>query len=189
MVRKLVRSGSGIKRKTRLVIFALAFGFIGILVGSAVTASQFAAPARIDKDKFGGLGSDHKHSAFLIVLDGKLMDFSQPKYQVRSPYMHVENGDGTTLHRHSLFAPFGEFITSLRMDIKDGCFIMDDGTQYCNSSEKMLRFIVNGAEQQSIMDYIPKDNDRILIHYGDINDIAQINTEMKTLLGIPIGRN
>src|SRR5688572_14933994 len=50
---------------------------------------------------FGALGSAHQHAAFLVKVNGENIDFSQPQYQVVSDFIHVENGDGTTLHRHA----------------------------------------------------------------------------------------
>lgn len=134
-----------------------------IAVAAAGTAAAVLAPRGPD---FGALGSAHVHAVFEVLLDGQAVDFSQQKYQVQSQFIHVEGGDGITLHRHSSMVPVGEFFKSVNMDIRDGCFVLDNGEQFCDDG-KQLRFFVNGTERASINDYILQDNDRILLIYGD----------------------
>jgi hypothetical protein len=136
---------------------------------AAVAAAGVAAAVLAPKStgSFGPLGSAHVHAIFEVRLDGTAIDFSQQKYQVQSQFIHVENRDGTTLHRHSITVPVGEFFRSVKMDIQNGCFILDNGTKYCDQGDKQLRYFVNGTERSSIMDYILQDNDRILVNYGN----------------------
>ena len=83
---------------------------------------------------FGPLGSAHEHAAFLVKVNGQNIDFSQPQYQVQSDYIHVENGDGTTLHRHATNVTFVDFLKSVKMDIdkKNNCLAFTNGTEYCD---------------------------------------------------------
>jgi hypothetical protein len=46
---------------------------------------------------------------------------------------------------------------------------------------------VNGTETESISDYVPNENDRILVIYGDEND-TEIKQEIDALRQIPIRR-
>ena len=120
---------------------------------------------------FGPLGSAHEHAAFLVKVNGKNIDFSQPKYQVQSDYIHVENGDGTTLHRHSTNVTFADFLKSIKMDIdkKNNCLVFTNGTEYCDNDDdnNKLRIFINGNSTNSISDYILKNNDRLLVIYGN----------------------
>jgi len=50
---------------------------------------------------YGPLNSDHQHATFAIVLNNSTVDFSQEKYQLQNPLIHVENRDGITIHRHA----------------------------------------------------------------------------------------
>ena len=157
------------RRKRRRYLTIIIPIIAAAIVAVAVSAVMFSTQGNSNA-KFGPLGSAHVHAAFLVKLDGKVIDFSQDKYQLRSPFIHVEKGDGTTLHRHAIGVPFGEFLKSVHMDIRNGCFITDNGTQYCDNGNTKLRYFVNGIERQSIMDYILNDNDRILVVYGNEND-------------------
>jgi hypothetical protein len=120
---------------------------------------------------FGPLGSAHEHAAFLVKVKGQNIDFSQPKYQVQSDYIHVENGDGTTLHRHSTNVTFADFLKSIKMDIdkKNNCLVFTNGTKYCDNDDdnNKLRIFINGNSTNSISDYILKNNDRLLVIYGN----------------------
>ncbi len=121
---------------------------------------------------FGPLGSAHEHAAFLVKVNGKNIDFSQPQYQVQSDYIHVENGDGTTLHRHATNVTFADFLKSVKMDIdkKNNCLTFTNGTEYCDDNNNKLRTFINGNSTESISDYILNDNDRLLVIYGNETD-------------------
>jgi len=124
---------------------------------------------------FGGLGSTHEHAIFLVVIDGSPVDFRQDKYQVKSPFIHVENGVGTTLHKHALRVPVGEFFKSLGMQVEEGCFVSDDGSSYCTGEGKRLRFFVGETEIQTpsaINGYVLSDGDSFLLYYGEDNEDA-----------------
>ena len=120
---------------------------------------------------FGALGSAHTHAAFLVKVNGENIDFSQPQYQVVSDYIHVENGDGTTLHRHATNVTFADFLESVKMDLdeENNCLVFTNGTQYCNNNDNQLRTFVNGNQTstESISNYIINDNDRLLVMYGN----------------------
>ena len=116
---------------------------------------------------YGPVGSAHVHAAFAVKLNGTQLDFSDPKYQVKSRYMHVENNDGTTLHRHATGVPVNEFFRSIKMNVTNNCFTTDNGTKYCSNGKENLDFFVNGTKVPSIANYVFNDDDRILIAYGE----------------------
>ncbi|HEU5460672.1 MAG TPA: hypothetical protein VFU79_00210 [Nitrososphaeraceae archaeon] len=136
---------------------------------------------------FGPLGSAHEHAAFLVKVNGQNIDFSQPKYQVQSDYIHVENGDGTTLHRHSTNVTFADFLKSINMDIdrKNNCLVFTNGTKYCDNDDdnNKLRIFINGNSTNSISDYILKNNDRLLVMYGNETNeqIAKVLDELNKI--------
>jgi hypothetical protein len=155
------------------------------IIAAVVVAGAAAVVLAPPSPDFGPLGSAHEHAIFAIKLDGQYVDFSQRQYQISSTgnqFIHFEGGDGTTIHKHSTKVPIGEYLRSVGMDIRDGCFILNNGNQFCNDSNsgKTLRFFVNGDEVSSIMDYVLRDNDRILIIYGD-EDQEELRAEFERL--------
>jgi hypothetical protein len=170
------------KRYMKIIIPAI----IAVIAVAVISAIIFSLQPN-QSNNYGPVGSAHEHAAFLVKLDGVPIDFSQSKYQVKSRLVHVENNDGTTLHRHATGVPFIEFLDSVDMDIRNGCFIGDDRREYCDTADKKLRYFVNGTETGSISDYVPNENDRILVIYGDEND-NEIKQEIDALRQIPIQR-
>jgi hypothetical protein len=168
------------KKRFMLIIIPIVAAVIAIAVVSALMYSARQQQSSNNNNNYGPVGSAHEHAAFAIKINGKQIDFSQPKYQLQSRLIHVEGGDGTTLHRHATGVPFDEFLKSVNMNIKNGCFILDDGKQYCNNKENKLRFFLNGNETDSINSYVINPNDRILVIYGNEN-ADQINQELDAL--------
>ena len=167
-------------KNVRIIMIAVGVG-IAVAIAAAVMAYSQARP-------YGPVGSAHVHAGFSVVLNGQEIDFSQSRYQVGSTgsqLIHMEGGDGTTLHRHATGVTIGEFLHTVRMDIADGCFVADNGTQYCEQGESMLRYFVNGEETDSIMDYVLEEDDRILITYGDLTE-QQIQEQIDTVNDRPL---
>ena len=170
------------KRYMKIVIPVI----IAVVAVAIISTITFSLQSN-NSNKYGPIGSAHEHAAFLVKLDRVPIDFSQDKYQVKSRLIHVENNDGTTLHRHATNVPFIEFLKSVDMDIRNGCFIRDDGIEYCDTADKKLRYFVNGNQTDSIADYVINDNDRILVIYGDENG-NELKQEINALREIPIRR-
>jgi hypothetical protein len=167
------------KQRFMMIIIPIAVAVIAIAVVSAVMYST-QQHSSSNNGNYGAVGSAHEHAAFAIKINGKQIDFSQPKYQLQSRLIHVEGGDGTTLHRHATGVPFQEFLKSVNMNIMNGCFTSDDGKQYCTNGENRLRFFINGNETNSVNNYVINPNDRILVIYGNEN-ADQINQELDAL--------
>jgi hypothetical protein len=170
------------KRYMKIVIPVI----IAVVAVAIISTITFSLQSN-NSNKYGPVGSAHEHAAFLVKLEGVPIDFSQDKYQVKSRLIHVENNDGTTLHRHATGVPFIEFLKSVDMDIRNGCFVRDDGREYCDTADKKLQYFVNGTQTDSIADYVVNDNDRILVIYGDENG-NELKQEIDALRKIPIRR-
>lgn len=156
------------KRRNRnlMIIVPAVIVLLGIM---AYAVSEFSSNRQPSGQNLGELGSEHVHAAFAVKINGEKWDFSQEKYQVRSQYMHVENNDGNTLHRHATSVPVGEFFSSIGMNITDNCFTLENKTSYCSNGNSNLEFYVNGNKTNSIANYVFNEDDRILIVYGNKN--------------------
>lgn len=180
-----------------MIIIPIIAALVAIL---AITATRYSS----EINKFGTVGSAHEHAAFIVNVNGEPIDFSQESYQLQSRLIHVENGDGFTLHRHTDRVPFGEFLRSVGMSIEDSCLIINDETsdlqgqqqqaqeqEYCSNVQEELRAFVNGNELDSaslLGDYVLQDDDRILLLYGNQTE-DQISQELNELEGVPILKN
>ena len=160
------------RRKKNLMIIIPAVIVLLAIMAYAVNiySEHLVKPSR----QFGPLGSEHVHAAFAVKINGQKLDFSQPQYQVRSQYIHVENNDGNTMHRHATGVPVEEFFRSVGMNVTNNCFTLENKTNYCSNGNSNLEFYINGNKTDSIANYVIKDDDRILIVYGNKN---QMETE------------
>ena len=156
------------KRRNRnlMIIVPAVIVLLGIM---AYAVTVYSGHLERPDQNFGALGSEHVHAAFAVKINGEELDFSQEKYQVQSQYIHVENNDGNTLHRHATGVPVGEFFASLGMNVTDSCFTLENKTSYCSDGNSNLEFYVNGNKTNSIANYILKEDNRILIVYGNKN--------------------
>ena len=174
------------RRNTRQIV--LSFVLISVLAMGAVAVVSYTSSS--PSAKFGGLNSVHEHAAFLVIIEGTSLGLGQAKYQVKSPYIHVENGIGTTLHKHASLVPVGEFFRSVGMDVRNSCLVLDDGLQYCSADGKKLRFFVNRVERNpdAIINYVLDDNDRFLLLYGEDSKEAA-DRALEQLEQLPIFRS
>jgi len=157
------------RKKRRKSIKTVILPIIAVIAIIAVSSISLYSP-NLPPAGFGALGSAHQHAAFLVKVNGENIDFRQPQYQVVSDYIHVENGDGTTLHRHATNVTFADFLKSVKMDLdeENNCLVFtNNGTQYCNNNDNQLRTFINGNSTESISDYVINDNDRLLVIYGN----------------------
>ncbi len=155
------------RKKRRKSLKTVVLPLIAVIAIIAVVSIFLYAP-NLPPAGVGAIGSAHTHAAFLVKVNGENIDFRQPQYQVVSDYIHVENGDGTTLHRHATNVTFVEFLKSVKMDIdeQNNCLVFNNnGTEYCNNNFNQLRTFVNGNPTNSISDYVINDNDRLLVMY------------------------
>lgn len=175
------------KRKQYMKIIIPAI--VGVIAISIVLAVLF--PGSNTYAKYGVVGSAHEHAALIVDLNGTKINFAQPKYMIRSNYIHMENHngapDGTTLHRHATMVPVGEFLKSVRMDISNGCFITDENKRFCDNNNTKLAYYINGNQTKDIMGYVLKDDDRILILYGNQSS-SEVNNDIQELNNVTINR-
>jgi hypothetical protein len=169
-------------KNTRLLLIGAG---VGVAIAAVAAAFAYQAINPPDPPDPYVLGSAHEHAVFAVILDGQKIDFSKSQYQVKSRFIHVEGGDGTTLHRHAQNVPFSEFLNSVGMGIQNDCFVRDDGQQFCDSADKQLRFFVNGDEVELIENYVVEDEDRLLVIYGNQSDEA-IQRELALLDETPV---
>jgi len=89
------------KRKTNLMAAGI-LALIALIVGYAsyefvtMDANIPGAPQGAGK-----LGDEHEHASLLVRIFGDKFDFGVPSYQIKSSWIHFEESDGTTIHRHS----------------------------------------------------------------------------------------
>ena len=157
---------SSAKRKNSLIAIGV-LALIGVIVAYAswmfVTMDQNAPGG---PENAGALGSAHSHAAISVKIFGDEFDFSSPSYQIKSPYIHFEGRDGSTVHKHATGVTLGYLFDSLNLIVDDQCFIFQDGRSFCDNEDYSIKFFVNNMEVDDIRPVEIQEDDRILISYG-----------------------
>jgi len=155
------------KRKTNLMaagilsLVALVVGYSGYVFLTMDADVPGAPPGA------GRLGGEHEHASLLVRIFSDKFDFSVPSYQIKSSWIHFEESDGTTIHRHASGVTLGYLFDTINIGIDNQCYIFPDGRQFCSNEDYSLKYYINHQIVNSISDYVVEDGDRILITYGD----------------------
>ena len=154
------------KRKNTLLAVGI-LGLIGLIVGYAsftFVTTPVGAPG--SPPGAGILGDEHEHASVLVRIFGDKFDFAATTYQIKSSWIHFEESDGNTVHRHSSGVTLNYLFESLGIGIDEDCYIFGDGRQFCTNEDYSLKYFINGDSVNSINDYVVQNDDRILISYG-----------------------
>ena len=154
------------KRKTNLMAAGI-LALIALIVGYAsyefitMDANIPGAPSGAGK-----LGGEHEHASLLVRVFGDKLDFASPAYQIKSSWIHFEDSDGTTIHRHSSGVTLGYLFNSMGFTVNDECFAFPDGREFCTNEDYSLKYYINHKSTGNIFDHVLEDDDRILISFG-----------------------
>jgi len=165
---------SNLKAIGVLAIIAAIGGYAGYQFVT-MEGSDMGAP----KDA-GRLGDEHEHASLLVRIFGDKFDFSLPNYQIKSSWIHFEDQDGDTIHRHSTGVELEFLFNSLNIGLSERCFIFADGRQFCTNDDYSLKYFINHEPVNDIRGYVIQEDDRILISYGD-EDEDEIEEQLKEL--------
>ncbi|MGD2107060.1 MAG: hypothetical protein PVH93_05580, partial [Nitrosopumilaceae archaeon] len=108
-----------------------------------------------------------------IFVNGELINFGHPKFQLTSKYIHFENHNPYLVHKHATGVPLEMLFASMAMKLTSDCFIINSYSnseigRFCSNEDQTLSFYVNGKPYNSDLSrYVFEHNDRILISFGD----------------------
>ena len=175
------------KQKNQLIAAGVIAGIVAIIafagyhyVEKLNTGTSMSGPAGAGK-----LGGEHEHAAILMRIFGDKFNFALPEYQVKSPYIHFESGDGNTIHRHAANVPLGFLFKSVKIGFDDKCLIFPDKKPehtFCDNADYSFKYYINHEKVSTISNYVIKDDDRVLVVYGNENQ-TQIDNYLKELDG------
>jgi len=155
------------KRKSNLMaagiltLIALIVGYSGYVFVTMDADVPGAPPGA------GRLGGEHEHASLLVRIFNDKFDFAVPSYQIKSSWIHFEESDGTTIHRHASGVTLGYLFDSLNIGIDSECYSFPDGRQFCTNEDYSLKYYLNHQLVDDINDHVIQDDDRILITFGN----------------------
>ena len=169
-----------VKRKNSLMAAGI-MALIVVIVGYSVyvfmnlDSNVPGAP-----DGAGKLGDEHEHASLLVKIFTDKFDFTSPAYQIKSSWIHFEESDGSTIHRHASGVTLGYLFSTLNIGIDSECYKFPDGRHFCTNEDYSLKYYINHQIVNNINNYIFEDGDRILITYGNETP-EQIEDQLKEL--------
>ena len=139
------------KRKHTLIAVAVFASVVAIVGWSAYNFATMDT-TQISGAPFGAgpLNSDHTHTGILVKIFGDTFPFHEVGYQVQSEWIHFENHDGTTIHRHATGVTLGFLFESLGIELTDECYVFPNGQRFCTNEDYTLRFFIDGVEMDDI---------------------------------------
>lgn len=133
----------------------------------------------------GPLGGIHIHAGLLTMIYGQQFDYSSTTYQIKSPYISFQKGNGETVHMMATNVTMGFLFGTVKIGLDDKCFTFPDQRAFCTNDKYTLKFFVNHHQVPDLKNYVFKDQDRMLISYGNEND-TQINDQLARLDGFKL---
>ena len=154
------------KRKHMLIAIAV-LSVIAVIVGySGYLFLNMTGDAPGGPENAGDLGSAHSHAGILVKIFGDTFEFSGPAFQIKTPWVHFEGRDGSTIHKHATGVTLEYLFNSLNIALDDQCYVFPDGKSYCTQEDYTLKFFINEEQVSDIRNYEAMDEDKILILYG-----------------------
>jgi len=156
-------------KKQNLVISAV---IILVILGILIYFMPSFLPKKSQPPPF------HEHANFALFLEGVQYNFNQSKYMTnesneigKRQFVHLHDMNGGVIHLHASNITLGMFFDSIGVKFNSTCFVLDDGTSYCNSGDNTLKMFVNGVQSYEYDNLQLHDLDKVLISYG--NDSSQ----------------
>jgi hypothetical protein len=154
------------KRKETLIAVAV-IAVIAVIVGYAgylfLTMTETAPGG---PENAGAMGSAHDHASILVKIFGDTFSFDGPAFQIKSPWIHFEGRDGSTMHKHATGVTLGYLFDTLSIGLDDQCYVFPDGKSYCTNEDYVLKFFINEEPVTDIRDYVIDEDDKVLIIFG-----------------------
>ena len=154
------------KRKNTLIAIAV-LSVIAVIVGYSVFVFlTMTETAPGGPENAGAMGSAHDHTGILVKIFGDTFSFDGPAFQIKSPWIHFEGRDGSTIHKHATGVTLGYLFDSLSIGLDDQCYVFADGKSYCTNEDYTLKFFINEEQVSDIVDYEGIEGDKVLIIFG-----------------------
>jgi hypothetical protein len=87
--------------------------------------------------------------------------------RILHPGVHLHDNNDSVIHFHAPGISLVTFLNSISFTLDESCFSIGE-TKYCNTATEKLLLYVNDIDRTTdIATYIPADNDRVLLYYGE----------------------
>ena len=158
-------------RKSALFIVGLLI-LLALFARFFVIREQGDLAYKTEALRIGEVGSEHTHMSIRIYINDTPMDLSLPEYQLQSPIVHTEDGDGAYIHKHATGVTLTDFLDSIKVKLTTECITFDTLLQYCSNDSATLETYLNREPFSDWSNYELRQGDKILITYGKDDPIS-----------------
>jgi hypothetical protein len=106
------------------------------------------------------LGSVHYHGTMEVVIDGRRIDFSRDRYQLRADAFHYEAGDGSQWHVHARQVTLRFALGTLGIQVNETGVTVGETTYRDGTDGTSVTLTVNG-ESVTPADYVLQEGDHV----------------------------
>jgi hypothetical protein len=135
------------------------------------TESEYAHPIADPLDT-----EYHVHADFRIFVGDEQVDLTGDTFMTTgnhnvSEHAHLHDGNGEMKHIHTEDLTFASFLESVDINLTSSCLTLFGGETLCSGEEQeVLLYVNNELFTQPLTQYVPVDDDRILLYYGNSQD-------------------
>ncbi len=117
----------------------------------------------------GKAGSTHAHASLLIFIGEKAINFCEPRFMLRSPFVHFEDNNCQVVHKHATGVTLPVFFKTIGVELTSACIALPfNNEHHCNNGKDHLRVMINTKEVpiDELTYYELQNNDHILVNFG-----------------------
>lgn len=117
-------------------------------------------------------------ASFAIFTNGTFRIFTDSKYHGKSPDAFMDEANIVIVKKNG--TTWADFFNTLPMTLNKDCIITGTGQTFCTNNTSRLRFFINGSEEPNALDKEIKENDKLLITYGNETE-SQIKLQQEQI--------
>lgn len=157
-----------------------------MIVFGLVTGGYFILTKNVDENKnvaqitptITENSNEPLKAAFGIFTNSTFRIFSDPRYLNQSDEVFMDEASVVTVKKEGI--TWNDFFKTLPMELTKDCLTTGTGQVFCSSNDEKLRFFVNGKEDPEALNKIIKEDDRLLVSFGNKSD-DEIKNEIDTV--------
>ncbi len=156
------------KRLVIVAFVALVIGFCLFFLARVIFAKSHQTHYHANFGLFiNGQRDEFKNFAFYEEVQACSADNSNnPRQRV-----HMHNQENDAVHVHDNAVMWGNFFENLDYGLTDNALITKNGVYEDGKDGKELTFLLNGQEVEAIANRVIKNEDRLLVSYGDPSNV------------------
>ena len=108
-----------------------------------------------------------KQASFDIFTNGTFRVFTASMYHNLSEDVYIQADNPNLVHVKKAGITWNDFFKTLPFSLTKDCLITGSRETFCSTQTKKLKFTLNGENTPNALDLEIKQNDKLVVSYGD----------------------